>query len=80
MSQAAHPTVIASNRVAEECPRRSSQAAPSGANMAGRSSRASGVVPPNQRIQPDAVPATRSVRLWQLYPQNRSPDLLVRRG
>ena len=35
-----------------------SQAPPSGANMAGRLARPSGVVPPNQRMQPDAVPAS----------------------
>jgi hypothetical protein len=29
--------------------------------MAGRSARPSGVVPPNQRMQPDAVPATEIV-------------------
>jgi hypothetical protein len=28
----------------------------------------------------DAVPATRSFRFWQLYQQNRIPDLPIRRG
>ena len=65
-SQGTHPTVIASSSAEKERPRRLSQAAPSNANMAGRSARASGVVPPNQRMQPDAVPATRSCRFWSV--------------
>jgi hypothetical protein len=32
-----------------------------GANTVGRSARPSGAVPPNQRMQPDAVPATEIV-------------------
>jgi hypothetical protein len=33
--------------------------------MAGRSARASGVVPPNQRMQPDAVPAGEIVLIFR---------------
>ena len=33
--------------------------------MTGRSSRPSGVVPPNQRMQPDAVPATEIVAIFR---------------
>jgi hypothetical protein len=58
VSQAAHPTVIASISAGNDCPRRSSWGAPADANMAGGSTRPSGVVPPNQRMQPDAVPAS----------------------
>ena len=57
-SRGTHPTAIAPSSAEKERPRTLSQAAPSGANMAGRSARPSGVVPPNQRMQPDAVPAT----------------------
>jgi hypothetical protein len=32
--------------------------------MAGRSARPSGVVPPNQRMQPDAVPASEIVPIF----------------
>jgi hypothetical protein len=42
-----------------------SQAPPASANMAGRSVRPSGVVPPNQRMQPDAVPATEIVPILE---------------
>jgi hypothetical protein len=61
VSRAAHPTVVASNCAEEERIRPPSQAAPSGTTMAGRLARPSGVVPPNQRMQPDAVPATEIV-------------------
>jgi hypothetical protein len=64
MSQAAHPSVVASNCAEAERPQRPSQAAPAGANTAGRLSRASGVVPPNQRMQPDAVPAGEIVPIF----------------
>jgi hypothetical protein len=58
VSRAAHPTAIAPTSAAEERPQRPSQAAPAGAITSGRASRPSGVVPPNQRMQPDAVPAS----------------------
>ncbi|MBK9940641.1 MAG: hypothetical protein IPP13_03345 [Kouleothrix sp.] len=54
-SQGTHPTVIAPNCAEKERPRASCQAAPAGANTAGRLSRAVGVVPPNQRMQSDAA-------------------------
>jgi hypothetical protein len=56
VSQAAHPTAIAPSSAEKERARTLSQAAPSGANMAGRLARVSGAVPPNQRMQPDAAP------------------------
>jgi hypothetical protein len=59
-----HPTAIAPSSAEKERPRTLSQAAPSGANMAGRSARPSGVVPPNQRMQPDAVPASEIVPIF----------------
>jgi hypothetical protein len=59
-----HPTVIASISAGNDCPRRSSWGTPADANMAGGSARPSGVVPPNQRMQPDAVPAARSFRFY----------------
>jgi hypothetical protein len=65
MSQAAHPTVVAANRAEKERPRTPSRGTPSGANTVGRSTRASGVVPPNQRMQPDAVPATEIVPILE---------------
>jgi hypothetical protein len=65
-SRGTHPTAITPISAEKERPRRQSQAAPSGANMASRSTPASGVVPPNQRMQPDAVPAMRSRRFWNL--------------
>jgi hypothetical protein len=55
VSQAAHPTAIALISAQEERIRTPSQAAPSCATIAGRSTRPSGVVPPNQRMQPDAA-------------------------
>jgi hypothetical protein len=58
VSRAAHATVVASNHVATERIRTPSQAAPADAIPSGRSSRPSGAVPPNQRMQPDAVPAS----------------------
>jgi hypothetical protein len=60
-SRGTHPTAITANRAEAERPRRLSQAAPSRAITSGRSARPSGVVPPNQRMQPDAVPATEIV-------------------
>jgi hypothetical protein len=65
-SRGTHPTAVASNRAQEERIRTPSQAPPAGAIPSGRSSRPSGVVPPNQRMQPDAVPATRSCRFWSV--------------
>jgi hypothetical protein len=58
VSQAAHPTVITPVSAGKKRIRTPSQAAPSRAIPSGRLSRTSGVVPPNQRMQPDAVPAT----------------------
>jgi hypothetical protein len=66
-AQGTHPTAIAPISAQEKRPRRPSRGTPSGANTAGRSARPSGVVPPNQRMQPDAVPAARSARFWQLF-------------
>jgi predicted component of type VI protein secretion system len=54
-SQGTHPTAVAATSAEKERPRASCQAAPAGANTAGRLSRAVGVVPPNQRMQPDAA-------------------------
>jgi hypothetical protein len=51
-SQGTHPSVIAPNSAGQERPRRPSQGTPAIVTMAGRSARPSGVVPPNQRIQP----------------------------
>jgi hypothetical protein len=79
-SRGTHATAVAATSARKERPRSPSQAAPSGANMAGRSARPSGVVPPNQRMQPDAVPATRSCRFFMLSWREDDPDLLVRRG
>jgi hypothetical protein len=61
VSRAAHATVVASNHVAKERIQTPSQGTPANANTAGRLSRAFGVVPPNQRMQPDALPATKIV-------------------
>ncbi len=60
-----HPTVIASISAGNDCPRRSSWGTPADANMAGGSARPSGVVPPNQRMQPDAVPASEIVPMFR---------------
>jgi hypothetical protein len=81
VSRAAHATVIAPNCAEAERPRASSQAAPSGASTSGRSARASDVVPPNQRMQPDAAARRRDRRdfgtpSWHA----RHPDLSWRRG
>jgi hypothetical protein len=54
-ARGAHPTAIAPISAREERIRTPSQAAPAGANMAGRLAQPSGVVPPNQRMQPDAA-------------------------
>jgi hypothetical protein len=62
-----HPTVVAATSARKERMRTPSRGTPSGANTAGRLSRAFSVVPPNQRMQPDAVPAARSARFWQLF-------------
>jgi hypothetical protein len=63
-----HPTAVASTSARKERPRTLSQAPPACANMAGRLARPSGVVPPNQRMQPDAaVRRPRSRRFWQLF-------------
>jgi hypothetical protein len=80
VSQAAHPTVIAPNRVAEERPRTACQAAPSGANTVGTSARPSGVVPPNQRIQPTPFRRARSCRFSVLSWREDVPNLSGRRG
>jgi hypothetical protein len=64
-SRGTHPTAVASNRAQEERIRTPSQAPPAGAIPSGRSSRPSGAVPPNQRMQPDAVPATEIVAIFR---------------
>ena len=75
-SRGTHPTAIVPVSVPEKRPRRPSPGTPSGAHMAGRLSRTSGVVPPNQRMQPDAVPATRSCRFYVVSsPQTPSRSL-----
>jgi hypothetical protein len=63
VSQAPHPTAIASNRAEKERPRTPSRGTPAGASTSGRAARPFGVVPPNQRMQPDAVPATEIVAI-----------------
>jgi hypothetical protein len=63
-SRGTHPTVVAANRAAAKRPRTPYQVAPSRASTSGRSAHPFGVVPPNQRMQPDAVPATRSRRFY----------------
>jgi hypothetical protein len=65
VSRAAHATVVASNHVAKERIRTLSQALPSDAIPSGRSSHTSGAVPPNQRMQPDAVPASEIVLIFR---------------
>ena len=54
-SREGHPTVITSVSAGKKRIRTPSQAAPSRAIPSGRLSRTSGVVPPNQRMQPDAA-------------------------
>jgi hypothetical protein len=81
VSQAAHPITIALISAQEERIRTPSQAAPSCATMAGRSARASGVVPPNQRMQPDAAVRRRDRADFERWnQQERSTDRLGRRG
>jgi hypothetical protein len=79
-SQSTHPTVVASNRVENDCPRRRSRGTPSGASTSGRSARPSGVVPPNQRIQP--TPFRRHDRrdFGSCFRYNAIAIYMVRRG
>jgi hypothetical protein len=74
-SQGTHPPVVASTSAQEERIRPPSQAAPSGATMAGRLARPSGVVPPNQRMQPDAAARRRDRANFERWnQQERSTD------
>jgi hypothetical protein len=82
VSQAAHPTVITPVSAGKKRIRTPSQVAPSGASTSGRSARPSGVVPPNQRMQPDAVPASeiapilRGIRVEKAFPIDLAARLM----
>ena len=84
VSQAAHPTVITPVSAGKKRIRTPSQVAPSGASTSGRSARPSGVVPPNQRMQPDAVPASeigailRGIRVGKAFPIDLAARLMRR--
>jgi hypothetical protein len=65
VSRAAHPAAIVPNSAEKERPRTPSRGTPAHAITSGGPTRPSGVVPPNQRMQPDAVPASEIVPIFR---------------